>query len=130
MMWPVNWETDMWKIHGDVNQIKYVGDAQKYRKADFWTAIIDSGDCEDYAIAKLQRLLLRGWPVQALHLACCWTETKEYHAVLVVDTPQGAFILDNRLEIPVLVDKLNELGYKPHVIQAVGGQKQWKEWLP
>jgi len=132
MNWPDGWEAQMWAVHGEVNQLPYVGDANKYKLDDFWKSIDEagSGDCEDYAIAKLRRLVVQGWPVEALHLACCYTEPpREYHAVLVVDTPTGnAYLLDNRLDAPVDVGKLQELDYQPDIIQAVGGQKAWREW--
>ena len=130
MNWPANWAEQMWAIHGAVNTLPYVGDAEKYKQADFWTEITESGgDCEDYSITKLRRLIQCGWPVETLHLACCYVETGEYHAVLVVETPDGAYMLDNRIDVPVTVDQLKSIGYRPHVIQAVGGKPQWKEWL-
>ena len=131
MNWPDEWYRKMGAVNTTVNTLPYVADAQKYKLDDFWAAIDDvgSGDCEDYAIAKLRRLAGLGWPLEALHLACCYTETQEYHAVLVVDAPDGnAYMLDNRLEIPLDVGKLREAGYKPDIIQAVGGQRAWREW--
>ena len=122
----------MGQVNAAVNLIPYVADAKQYRRADFWASIDEAGngDCEDYALAKLRRLHgALGWPIEALHLACCYVETGEYHAVLVVNTPGGAYILDNRQETPVPVDRLTELKYQPDIIQAVGGQKEWKQWL-
>ena len=130
MSWPGQWESQMGRVNRQVNLIPYVADATRYKRDDFWTGADGEGsDCEDYALAKLRRLHGIGWPIETLHLACCYTEHDEYHAVLVVDTPHGAFILDNRMEIPVSVGRLAELAYKPDVIQAVGGAKEWKQWL-
>jgi predicted transglutaminase-like cysteine proteinase len=56
-----------------------------------------AGDCEDYALAKRQALLRRGWPDRALRLATAHTAAKEPHVVLVVSTSRGDLVLDNRL---------------------------------
>lgn len=130
MNWPTAWREQMERVNNAVNKLPYHADAEKYQKEDFWTSIKeDGGDCEDYAIAKLRTLLDLGWPVESLHLACCWTETEEYHAVLVVESPDGqAYMLDNRQEQPVNTDSLPLLSYRPHVVQAVGGKQEWREW--
>ena len=77
---------------------RYVGDAEHYGKADYWTPADGAGDCEDYALAKCRRLTAQGWPRAALRIALCWTETGDYHAVLTVEAEDGAWVLDNRTE--------------------------------
>ncbi len=59
-----------------------------------------AGDCEDYAVHKLQRLLAIGYPRGALRLAVCRVGyMQEYHCVLLVYLDDGdAVILDNRTE--------------------------------
>jgi len=79
--------------------------------ADHWGPwkIIDGlrrGDCEDYAIHKLQALTANDWPRGACRLAICSIKPKGldhsrskpvYHCVLLVyETNGGALILDNR----------------------------------
>lgn len=130
--WPAAWREQMARVNLAVNELPYVADAEQYKRDDFWTSIEDqgSGDCEDYAIAKLRTLLGLGWPLEALRLACCYTEGNEYHAVLVVDTPAKniSYMLDNRYPEPVDISKLKAEGYQPHIIQAVGGKSEWREW--
>lgn len=58
------------------------------------------GDCDDYAVHKLQYLLRCGLPRGALRLAVCRVGyLQEYHCVLLVYLDDGdAVILDNRTE--------------------------------
>ncbi len=59
-----------------------------------------AGDCDDYAVHKLQYLLHCGLPRGALRLAVCRVGlAQEYHCVLLVYLDDGdAVILDNRTE--------------------------------
>lgn len=58
-----------------------------------WTVNPRSGDCEDYALTKRERLRKLGVPLGALRIAVA-TYRGEGHAVLVVKTDSGDFILD------------------------------------
>ncbi len=53
------------------------------------------GDCEDYALEKRRQLIQQGLPAEALSLAIVRTSWGETHAVLVVDTDRGAYVLDS-----------------------------------
>ena len=57
-----------------------------------------AGDCDDYAVYKLQRLVALRYPRGALRLAVCQVGlTQLYHCVLLVYLANGdAVILDNR----------------------------------
>ncbi|WP_353646645.1 transglutaminase-like cysteine peptidase [Mesorhizobium sp. WSM2239] len=68
-------------------------------QADTWSLSPASGDCEDYALTKRQRLLKLGVPASALRLAVARTGRGEGHAVLVVRTSSGDRILDNRTNL-------------------------------
>ena len=64
---------------------------------DQWQVAVKTGDCEDYALAKRRALIAQGWPASALRVAVGRTRTSgEGHAVLVVKTNAGDFVLDNR----------------------------------
>ena len=117
------------KINSEVNKNPYLSDTEQYQLADLWTPI-DSrgGDCEDYAIAKLLKLHAAGMPIESLRLACCYVETGEYHAVLVVAFEDKEYVLDNRYPDPQTLNDLQAIGYKPDVIQRLGGSKEWVEW--
>ncbi|CAN7294417.1 transglutaminase-like cysteine peptidase [Phenylobacterium sp. LjRoot225] len=54
------------------------------------------GDCEDFALAKRDRLLKAGWPPEAMFLAVAYHPTVGLHAVLVVRTSAGDLVLDSR----------------------------------
>lgn len=69
---------------------------------DLWQPAALSGDCEDFAIRKLEHLIDDfGWPRGALTLATCSIESGQGHAVLIAHTERGAYVLDNR-RTPVL----------------------------
>ena len=80
----------------------YRSDAAQYAKPDYWEAASGTGDCEDYALAKRNRLIAAGCDPLAIHLATCWVETGEYHAVLIVNTSTGDYVLDNRYPFPMM----------------------------
>ena len=78
--------------------IRYRSDAEVYGRAEFWTVAApgDSGDCEDLALAKLQRLLHRGFPREAMRLAIVHRPRDGIrHAVLTVETDRGTYVLDS-----------------------------------
>src|SRR5689334_4590163 len=61
---------------------------------DVWTANAGQGDCEEFALAKRERLIREGVPASSLRLAYVKTRSGEGHAVLVVMTSRGEFVLD------------------------------------
>lgn len=62
---------------------------------DVWSLNPASGDCEDYALSKRSALIAKGVPAGALRIAYTKTRAGEPHAVLVVRTSQGDYVLDN-----------------------------------
>lgn len=79
-------------------------------------------DCEDYALEKRCRLRRLGIDWQDLHLATCWTETGEYHAVLVAVTNFWDLVLDNRYWA---VTRKKACPYTWHLMQDETGT--WRE---
>jgi len=63
--------------------------------ADVWELNPQSGDCEDYVLSKRSALIKRGVSSGALRIAYTHTRRGEPHAILVVKTSQGDFVLDN-----------------------------------
>lgn len=85
------------RINAQVNKdIRYTDDPSD---KDLWRAGVKAGDCDDYALTKRQRLLDAGWPSSALRVATARTEEGIGHAVLVVSTIEGDFVLDNRTNV-------------------------------
>lgn len=65
------------------------------RGADTWTLNASAGDCEDYVLAKRHALIKAGVPSGALRVATAYTRSGEGHAVLIVKTSRGDYVLDN-----------------------------------
>ena len=78
--------------------IRYRSDDKVFGRAEFWTVVADgdAGDCEDFALTKLQRLLDRGFPREAMRLAIVHRPRDGIrHAVLTVETDRGTYVLDS-----------------------------------
>ena len=76
--------------------IRPMTDMEQYHVADFWT-YPDSGygDCEDFQLAKQRELIRDGWPPSDLLMTVVRDKDGEGHAVLMVRTDRGDFVLDN-----------------------------------
>jgi predicted transglutaminase-like cysteine proteinase len=79
-------------------QIEPVTDLDLYGVTDYWTIPTARGDCEDYVLLKRKRLMELGWPASALLITVVRDERGEGHAVLMVRTQQGDFVLDNKTD--------------------------------
>lgn len=85
------------QINHDANtQISPVTDQQLYAVAEHWTFPRGAGDCEDYALHKRRELIRAGWPESTLLVAAVRETNGNGHAVLMVRTDRGDFILDNQ----------------------------------
>jgi predicted transglutaminase-like cysteine proteinase len=82
------------KVNKEVNaQITFRNDE---RGADLWEVGTTEGDCEDYAIRKLKTLVEEhGFPRGALTLSACRTHDGRGHAVLLVHSDRGVYVMDN-----------------------------------
>jgi predicted transglutaminase-like cysteine proteinase len=76
---------------------------------DRWSLNPSSGDCEDFALSKRAALIRAGVPAGVLRIAVTKTRRGEPHAVLVVKTSQGDYVLDNLRE---RVTTLGGAGYR------------------
>lgn len=83
-------------INAGINRVmRQVTDQRLYRLADKWTVGKRAGDCEDLALEKRRRLIAAGFPSSAVLLAIGRNGRGEMHAVLVVRTDKGDYVLDN-----------------------------------
>lgn len=79
----------------------YRADEAVWGVSDYWATPIEmarkgAGDCEDFAIAKYWALRSLGMPDDKLQLVLLQdTRRQLFHAVLVVHTGSGAYVLDN-----------------------------------
>ncbi|WP_262297757.1 transglutaminase-like cysteine peptidase [Microvirga sesbaniae] len=89
--------SELRQINSHVNStIVEVSDMDQYGREDVWTLPTSGrGDCEDFALLKRKLLLQRGWPTSALSISVGTTSSGEPHAVLVVTTASGEYVLDN-----------------------------------
>jgi predicted transglutaminase-like cysteine proteinase len=82
---------------------------------DVWQLNPAAGDCEDYAVSKRAALIRQGVAPSALRIAFTKTRRGEPHAVLVVRTSQGDYVLDN---LSTTVKTVAQSGYR---IRAMSG---------
>lgn len=90
---------------------------------DSWTPYVPNGDCEDYVLTKQRELLRAGWPSDALLITTAFLPDGVYHAVLIVRTDRGEFVLDN-LNPTIL--PWQSLPYRWNKRQAVGNPQIWQ----
>jgi predicted transglutaminase-like cysteine proteinase len=83
-----------------LNRVIYRPDVAVWGEADYWATPSEllrrGGDCEDYAIAKFLTLRELGIPSEQMQIFVLRAEPgSSAHALLVVDTTSGPFVLDN-----------------------------------
>ncbi len=89
------------KVNLDVNaRIRPRTDEEAFGVDDYWTLPLDAGgrgegNCKHYALEKRRQLIEGGMAEDALSLAIVKTTRGETHAVLLVATDRGDFVLDN-----------------------------------
>lgn len=89
--------------------------------ADLWSISALSGDCEEYVLMKREMLARMGWPRTALRITVV-RDGQGYHAVLVVDTSGGEFVLDN---MAADVSRVEESSYEFVVAQSSVSPGDW-----
>lgn len=114
------------QVNRVVNQTRYIEDKNLWGKTDYWATPAEflkrGGDCEDFAITKYTALRALGVPESRLRIAIVQDEIKNIpHAVLVVYTDGGAYVLDN--QIKTLIDADNMTRYRP--IFSINRQAWW-----
>lgn len=76
--------------------IKPMTDRERWGTINKWVYPDDGyGDCKAYALTKRRILMKAGLPREALLLTIVWTKQNKGHAVLIVRTNKGDFVLDN-----------------------------------
>ena len=78
------------------NRVREITDQAQYRREEFWSLPTHiGGDCEDFALLKKKLLIAEGISPDRLMIAEVLDRNNERHAVLVVRTDRGDFVLDN-----------------------------------
>jgi predicted transglutaminase-like cysteine proteinase len=88
------------RINSEVNGIiRQDTDQDIYHVADYWVAPGlghgARGDCEDIALEKRRQLIAAGIPAEVMSIAIVKTRQDEDHAVLIVATRNGDYVLDS-----------------------------------
>lgn len=86
------------KVNNYVNEATpQISDYALYDRAEWWAyPDANGGDCEDFALMKRKLLIERGWAAENLLIAVVREWNGDGHAVLVVKTDRGEFVLDNK----------------------------------
>ncbi len=108
-------------------RVRFVDDIKQYGVTDRWTTAADTlrrgrGDCEDYAIAKLQLLRRAGFADKDLYFVILRDALRRAdHAVLVVRAEGRLLVLDNGTDR--LIDSHDMPDYRP--IFTFSGDQAW-----
>ena len=94
---PKLWNTIV-SINSRTNrEITAITDEEHWGVVDRWDLPTDGkGDCEDYALLKRVRLAEAGLPRRALLMTVVIDEENAGHAVLMIRTDRGDYVLDNK----------------------------------
>ena len=123
-------DQDIWKLVTEVNErvngmILPVTDQDHWGVADRWDYPDDGlGDCEDIQLLKRRILIEAGLPRRALRMTVVIDELGAGHAVLMVRTDRGDYILDNKRSA---VLSWQETGYR--YVKREGSESAAWVWL-
>jgi predicted transglutaminase-like cysteine proteinase len=121
---------DIWKTIVDVNErvnamILPVTDQDHWGVADRWDYPDDGlGDCEDIQLLKRRMLTEAGLPQRAMRMTVVIDEQGAGHAVMMVRTDRGDYILDNKRKA---VLAWQETGYR--YVKREGSDSAAWVWL-
>jgi predicted transglutaminase-like cysteine proteinase len=115
---------DLVRVNKRVNAtIKPLTDLEHWGVVEHWSYPDDGyGDCEDYVLLKRKMLIQSGWPREALLITVVLDNKHQGHAVLMVTTKQGDFILDNQ-KTEILL--WSETGYRFIKRQSRSNHNEW-----
>lgn len=96
-MTPKLWRT-LISMNNKINrEIEAVTDQEHWGVVDRWDFPTDGkGDCEDYVLLKRKRLAELGVPRRAMLATVVIDEENAGHAVLMIRTDRGDYVLDNK----------------------------------
>lgn len=85
------------RVNLSVNRsVREITDERQYRRREHWALPTQrGGDCEDFALLKKRELIRAGIAPSQLLIATVLDRRREAHAVLVLRTAAGDYVLDN-----------------------------------
>lgn len=98
----VTMTSQLWRLvrqvnHGINRELEPMTDQAHWGTVESWDLPTDGiGDCEDFALLKRKRLSEAGVSRRALRMTVVIDEVGDGHAVLMLRTDRGDFILDNK----------------------------------
>jgi len=108
-------------VNAQVNsEHEYETDQSGYGVGEHWAIMEagDRGDCEDFALTKMQELIDAGYDAKNLQMAWGQTETGGDHAFLIIQTSnRGTLVLDNRYQS---VMRIENVPYRFQAYQRAG----------
>lgn len=119
---------DVLKVAAQINRaansaIRPISDMDQYATAERWTLPTKrGGDCEDYALFKKMQLIQAGISADRLLVAAVLDKKNNPHAVLVLRTDMGDFVLDN---LTSRVLPWNKTGYAFLRMQNPARPSEW-----
>lgn len=91
------------QVNKYANEKEYILDMENYGMADYWATpkefLINSGDCEDYAIIKMLSMKWLGYDVNSMRVVVVQdTNLRVAHAIMAIENNHDILILDNQIE--------------------------------
>ncbi len=91
------------EVNKYANEKEYILDIENYGLADFWATpkefMLNSGDCEDYAIIKMLSMKWLGYDVSSMRVVVVQdTNLRISHAVMAIENNNDILIMDNQIE--------------------------------
>ena len=91
------------KVNKYANEKKYILDIENYGVTDYWATplefLVNSGDCEDYAIIKMLSLKWLGYDINDMRVVVVQdTNLRIPHAIMAIKSKGDILILDNQIE--------------------------------
>jgi len=133
---PIELTPDLWKevksVNDHVNRaILKRSDMELYGVEEDWTLPLETGvnagDCEDFVLEKRRALLDAGLPRTALSIAVVTTFRGARHAVLVLSTDHGDYVLDS---LTPWILPWAKTGYHWEERQVAGSTENWASLSP
>lgn len=108
-------------------QVPQIEDIDQYGVREHWALPgRKGGDCEDFALLKKRSLLDQGFASDRLLIATVLDRSGQNHAVLIVRTASGDYVLDNTTDA---VKLWNKTGYSFLKIQDPANPRNWRAVL-
>lgn len=113
------------------HRLEFASDWEVYGEADHWASLSESlprgrGDCEDYAIGKMQLLRAAGVPAKDMYLLLARDLVRRAdHALLIVRLDGQFVVLDSSNDL--LLTDLEVRDYQP--VMSFSGDQSWLHGL-